>query len=100
MIESEIRGKYDHIILKTIQLCCLKVFEEIPENISFKFKPLRVLSAEQEENVKNQKLNRILQLVNTGLMSAEDAIEQINLEHLTPSQIKNTSQIIKKNKEI
>jgi hypothetical protein len=55
-----------------------------------------MLSAPEAENVKNQKLNRILQLVNSGLLGAEEAINQINLDNLVSAKIQDVPLIVKK----
>lgn len=60
MVESEVRNKAKYDILRVIEIKCQKMFGFIPDDISIKFKPLRMLSAEQEENVKTQKFNRLL----------------------------------------
>lgn len=87
MIESEIRGKYNHIIIEVLKICAMKVWGQCPKSLNFKFKPLRELSALDVENVKNQKLNRILQLVNSGLLDSDQAIGQINLDNLVPAKV-------------
>ena len=96
MIESEIRNKFDNTILQVLKICCKKLFGIVPQSLSFEYKPLRMLSAPEAENVKNQKLNRILQLVNSGLLSAEEAINQINLDNLVSAKIQDVPLIVKK----
>jgi len=96
MIESEIRNKFDNTILQVLKICCKKLFGIVPQSLSFEYKPLRMLSAPEAENVKNQKLNRILQLVNSGLLSAEEAINQINLDNLVSAKIQDVPLIVTK----
>ena len=87
MIESEIRNKYNDIVLQILRLCTMKVWGVAPKSLKFTFKPLRELTALDVENVKNQKLERILKLTQAGLMTSDDAIQQINLESLVPAKI-------------
>jgi phage-related protein (TIGR01555 family) len=87
MIESEIRNKYNDIVLQVLKLCAMKVWGVAPKSLKFTFKPLRELTAIDVENVKNQKLERILKLVSGGLMPSDEAIQQINLENLVPAKI-------------
>jgi len=96
MIESEIRNKFDNTILQVLKICCKKLFGIVPQSLSFEYKPLRMLSAPEAENVKNQKLNRILQLVNSGLLSAEEAINQINLDNLVSAKNQDVPLIVTK----
>lgn len=60
MVESQVRNKSKYDVLRICEIKCQKIFGFIPDDLSISFKPLRVLSAEQEENVKTQKFNRLL----------------------------------------
>jgi uncharacterized protein len=83
MVEAEIRGKVKHLILDVLELCCLKLFEFTPDDMTIEFEPLRILSHEQEENVKTQKQNRILANYDRGLMTDQEAIAAQNADGLT-----------------
>src|SRR5208283_5766536 len=63
MVESSIRQKGKFDIIKMIKLRCQKMYGFVPDDITIEFKPLRVLSSEQEENVKNAKHARLMQTV-------------------------------------
>jgi hypothetical protein len=78
MIESEYRGKFDHIIIQMIQLICKKLFDVIPDDLQIEYYPLRILGAEEEERVKTQQLNGILQLYDRGLMTSKELKEELN----------------------
>jgi hypothetical protein len=93
MIESDIRSKVKLGMLKVITVCCQKVFGYIPENIAFEFKPLRVMSAEQESSMKTNALNRITTAVNSGLCSSEKAVELINGEKIFCSDLEESEAI-------
>lgn len=82
MVESEVRAKSKHIIIHVIQTVCAKLFGFVPDDIEIEFPPLRVMSSEQEENVKNAKTDRLLRLFETGLITAEEAQEAINRDNL------------------
>lgn len=60
MVESQVRNKSKYDVLRICEIKCQKLFGFIPDDLSISFKPLRVLGAEQEENVKTQKFNRLL----------------------------------------
>ena len=92
MIESEIRTKAKPITMKVIEIYCQKLFNYIPDDLAIEFNPLRILSAEQEETVKDSKLNRILAAQGSGLISPEQAKEAINKDNLLPIKIDATNE--------
>lgn len=71
MIESEVRSKVKFIVIQVLEICCQKLFGFVPEDLMIEFKSLRVLSAEQEENMKNSQFNRLIQSYANGLLSPE-----------------------------
>ncbi len=91
MIEGSIRTKCKFHIVKMIELRCEQLFGFIPEDLSIDFKPLRVMSSEQEETVKTSKFSRLLQARMAGLMSIREFKEACNREDLLAIQI-DTSQ--------
>lgn len=78
MIESEVRSKIKYNLLRMIEIKCQKLFGFIPDDLSIEFKPLRILSSEQEENVKTQKFNRLLQAKQAGEISSKEFREGCN----------------------
>jgi phage-related protein (TIGR01555 family) len=87
MIESEVRSKSKYIIVNALKLCCKKLFDVVPDDIQITWKPLRILTAEQEENVKEKKFNRVMQAFQTGLCTDEEAKMSINKDSLLPIEI-------------
>ncbi len=94
MIETEIRSKSRKDLLKVIEICCAMWFGYVPETMQIDFQPLRVLSAEQEENIKNEKLQRIINCMQAGVMTAVEAKKAINKEMLLPVQINEDDELI------
>jgi phage-related protein (TIGR01555 family) len=88
MIESEIRGKYDDVLVKIIQVICKKLFGITPKDLQVRYHPLRVLSAEQQENIKDKQFARLNALHDKGLLTDEEFIQQVNLASLCPTEIK------------
>ena len=84
MIESEIRSKVKYIVVSVLELCCQKLFGFIPDDLTISFKSLRILSAEQEENMKNSQYNRLIQTYANGLLSAGDFMVGCNSANLLP----------------
>lgn len=84
MIESEIRSKVKYLVVDVLKICCQYLFGKIPEDISIKFNSLRILSAEQEENMKNSQFNRLMQAYANGLVSVGDFMVGCNNNNLLP----------------
>lgn len=91
MVESTIRQKSKHHLLNMIKIRCQKLFGFVPDDLTIEFKPLRILSSEQEENVKTQKLARIMSLYDKGLMSAKEAKDAANKDKLASIQLDTTT---------
>lgn len=82
MIESEIRGKFDNVIIQILKLICQKLFGFIPDDLRIEYKPLRMLSAVEEEQVKTSKMNNVLAMYDRGLMTSEEVKEEVNQQNL------------------
>lgn len=89
MVESEVRNKIKYDLLRVIEIKCQKLFGFIPDDLSIEFKPLRVLSAEQEENVKTQKFNRVLQAKQAGEITTFEFREACNKDSLLSISLDN-----------
>ena len=94
MIETEIRSKTQLDTLRMIEICSQVKFGTIPDDLEIDFQPLRILSAEQEETVKNNKLQRITSCLSAGLLSAKEAKQAINKENLLPLKIEETDELL------
>jgi hypothetical protein len=86
-IESEIRSKDRGAIIAMLKIRCQQLFGHIPENLSFEYKPLRILSHNEEEDMKGKKLARILDQKREGLMTSSVAAEQINALEINPIKL-------------
>ncbi|MBQ0113334.1 MAG: DUF1073 domain-containing protein [Bacteroidales bacterium] len=84
MIESEVRSKVKYLVVDVLKICCQYLFGFVPEDMSIKFNTLRILSAEQEENMKNSQFNRLIQAYSNGLVSVGDFMVGCNNEALLP----------------
>ena len=72
MIESEVRAKIKYHLITMLELMCMQEFGFIPEDLEIEFKPLRELSAVDQETVKTSKFTRALQAKQAGLISDEE----------------------------
>jgi len=87
MIESQVRNKVKYPILRMLEIKCQKLFGYIPTDLEISFKPLRMLSLEQEENVKTQKFNRLHMARMSQEISAEDFVAACNRGNLFDVQL-------------
>lgn len=82
MVESEVRSKIKWHLLRMIEIKCQKLFGFVPDDLRISFKPLRMLSAEQEENVKTQRFTRLLQAKQAGEVTRYEFREGCNKDNL------------------
>lgn len=82
MIEGEVRRKVEWIVVDCLKICCQKLFGFMPDDLMIEWAPLRVLSAKDEEEVKNSQFTRVISAFSTGLMSAQEAKEAFNKDSL------------------
>lgn len=82
MVESQVRQKSKFDILRLVEIRCQKLFGYVPDDLKIEFKPLRILSAEQEENVKTQKFNRVLAAKTAGEIDSFEFREACNRGNL------------------
>lgn len=81
MVESEVRQPLRSIIRQILNLVCLVKFgEEV--DINFEYKPLRVLSSLDEETIKTQKSNRIMQMYDRALLDSKEVGEIMQKDKL------------------
>lgn len=93
MINSEIRAKSKYKVLQIIKICCQIKFGFIPDDLKITWNPLRELSATDEESVKTTKFNRVMSGFSSGLISAKEARESINKDHLLPVEIDESDEV-------
>jgi hypothetical protein len=94
MIESQIRSFAKKDLLRMVQLRCQQQYGMIPTDLCIEFEPLRVLSAEQEENVKTQKFNRLLAAKTSGEISSLEFRDACNKDSLLSIQLDTDEQTL------
>ena len=82
MIESQVRAQAREVMTKILPLCAKQLFGFIPEQLHFEFKPLRVLSGQQEEEIKVSKQNRIMQMYDKDILTGEEFAQFLKRENL------------------
>lgn len=86
-IESEVRSRMKRPIIRMIELRCIQLYGFIPDDLTVDFKALRILSAEQEENVKDKKYARLERAREKGWISNKDFADGCNKDQLLSVQI-------------
>lgn len=76
MVESEIRAKIRPTLRKLIKITMAHVFGEVYD-FDFSFPSLRELTPEVEATVKNGETNRILSIYQSGLLTSEEAMQEL-----------------------
>jgi len=87
MVEGEVRAKSKRGLINMIKIRCQQLFGFVPEDLNIEFMPLRMLSAEQEENVKSQKFARLIQAVSSGHMDEKSFKQACNKDNLLGIQL-------------
>lgn len=94
MVESTVRSKSKFHLINMVKLRCQSLFGYVPEDLQIGFKPLRVLSSEQEENVKSQKFNRILAARQAGEITSMEFRDACNKDQLLGISLDTSDQFI------
>ena len=75
MVESEVRARIKPGVRQMIRIACGVLFGYVPR-FTVEFPSLRVLTALQEEEVKNAKYNRLTGFYDRALMDSEEAMQE------------------------
>jgi hypothetical protein len=76
-----------------IKILCKKMFDYIPENINFDWKPLREQSSQEVSTIKTDNLNRVINAFMNGLVTGEKAVEIINNEKVFNVELKESEAV-------
>ena len=87
MLKSEIRAKSRTYLIMVNKLACAVVLGFIPDDLDIELPDLRVLSAEQQENVKNNQFTRLMTAFQNQLITEEVFKTACNKNSLLPIQI-------------
>jgi len=87
MINSQIRRKAKGHLMFLMKVVCHLVHGFVPDDLTIHWNPLRVLSAEDEEKVKDARFNRTMSGWQSGLVETKAAKQAINRAALLPVEI-------------
>ena len=84
LIESEVRAKAREVLAEVIPLCARHKFGFVPDTLREEFKPLRVLGAVDEANIRTQKFNVYDRLYSQGILDPKEYANLIENENIIP----------------
>lgn len=87
MVESEVRQKLKYDILRMAAIRCQQLFGLVPEDLEVEFKPLRELTATDQETVKTSKFARAAQALQLAIISGEEFRDICNKGNLFDIQL-------------
>lgn len=87
-IVETIRSQDESMILQITKLVCQKLKGFMPDDLEIEWPALRILNAEQEENVKTSQFNRINAAYSIGAITIEQYLEQCNAANIFPTKVK------------
>lgn len=86
MIDSDIRVPATKILKQMIDIRCFQLFGKKDASLTIKWKPLRVLSEKEQQEMQTQKINSYVQLLQAGVLTPKQVAEHLcNAEILTLS---------------
>ena len=83
MVESEVRQPMKQVVRKVLQLVVKSLFGD-DLDINFKFRPLRIMTSTEEEQVKTSKSSRYLSLFEHMLVNSKEIGEMMQKDNLVP----------------
>ena len=87
MLEGEIRSKCKRFIVEILRIAMQVNFGIAPDDLKITFNPLRILSAEGEETVKDRKFRRLHDSYLTGAIDRKTWAQGINKGSLLPIEV-------------
>ena len=87
MVESEVREPARPELNKLIKLCAHAFFGD-DYNLKYKYKPLRMMTSTDEENIKASKQSRAVELYDRGLLDSQEVGEVLHKEDLIAIETK------------
>jgi hypothetical protein len=82
MVMSTIREPLLPLIKWMLDIRCIQLFGRKIDDLVIDWKPLRVLPETDEQNIKTQKINSLIQLCQLGVMSKKQVAEQLTTEKI------------------
>lgn len=95
MIESTIRTQAKEEYRRILDVLCQYLFGFTPDDLDISFPPLRILTAEQMETIKDRKFARLMSAFEKGLISDEECKKALNMDDLLGIEVEETEGLFK-----
>lgn len=82
MVMSTIREPLMPLLKWMLDIRCVQLFGRKIDDLVIDWKPLRVLPETEEQNVKTQKINSLIQLCQLGVLTKKQVAEQLTTEKI------------------
>ena len=82
MINSDIRVPATKILKQMIDIRCFQLFGRKIPDLTITWKPLRVMSEKDQQEIETQKINGYIQLLNSGILSPKQVAEKLAVEKI------------------
>ncbi len=82
MVQSTVRAKLRRPIMQVLNLVMRHMWGSAPDDLEISFKPLRVMSAKDEEEIKDKKFTRGMTMYDKGLMTSHEIGEMCHKDNL------------------
>ena len=80
LVEGEVRAADYDTLLWMLKIRCYQLFGREVEDINIDWKPLRVLSSTEQQNIDTQKLDNIMKLYDRQLLNPQEVMEILKKE--------------------
>ena len=80
LVEGEVRAADYDTLLWMLKIRCYQLFGREVEDINIDWKPLRVLSSTEQQNIDTQKLDNIMKLFDRQLLNPQEVMEILKKE--------------------
>lgn len=90
-VESDVREPAQQLVRTVLQLAAASLFG-YPHEIGFKYRPLRLLKATEDEEVKSKKHERWLGLYDRGMMTPKELADAEHKDGLVPAELEQSSE--------
>ena len=82
MINSEIRVPATKILKQMIDIRCYQLFGRRIPDLTVTWKPLRVMTEKEQQEITTQKINGYIQLLQAGILSPKQVAEKLAVEEI------------------
>lgn len=80
LVEGEVRAADYDTLLWMLKIRCYQLFGREVEDINIDWKPLRVLSSTEQQNIDTQKLDNVMKLFDRQLLNPQEVMEILKKE--------------------